>query len=118
MKAGTDKRQHPRFELTLPVKYQLFGSDGADHGCGISRSLDLSKGGLKLIGSANAVPGDEIAITVQSGAEGITMSGTVRWIHQLAYRQCEIGVSFEAVPAEDEERLLRLLESISAPDRG
>ena len=109
----TDKRRHPRFELTLPVKYQLSGSDGSDHGCGISRSLDLSKGGLKLVGSANAVPGDQITITVQSGNESITLTGAVRWIHQLAYRQCEIGVRFEDVQSQDQQSLLRLLESLS-----
>ncbi|HOG64701.1 MAG TPA: PilZ domain-containing protein [Spirochaetota bacterium] len=113
MTASTDKRRHPRFELTLPVKYQLFGADGGDHGCGISRSLDVSKGGLKLVGSANAVPGDGISITVHSGADGITLKGRVCWVHQLAYRQCEIGVSFDEIQADEEERLYRLLEGLS-----
>ena len=108
-----DKRQHPRYDLVLPIKYQLLAPDGGDHGCGISRSIDLSRGGLKLIGSANATVKDRIVITIQKAKETLTIYGQVRWIHQLAYRQCEIGVHFEEITLPDEERLMRLLDSLS-----
>ena len=110
-----EKRSHPRYDLILPIKYQLRSPDGTDHGCGISRSIDVSRGGLKLIGSANATINDQIVLTIQRSKETLTISGQVRWVHQLAYRQCEIGIHFAEISLTDEERLVRLLAGLNQP---
>jgi len=57
--AEIERRKRNRFVLSLPIRYQPFGS-GAGEPCGVGRLLDISSRGLAFSGDAELAPGRRV----------------------------------------------------------
>ncbi|MGD9014478.1 MAG: PilZ domain-containing protein [Candidatus Omnitrophota bacterium] len=98
-------REYVRISKSLEVKYQI--KDGI-LGSG-SRSLDISKGGIRLPTIQKLKPGTilELEIRLQDFSQPIKAIGEVMWVsqRQLGRYPFEVGVKFIEVTPIDKELL-------------
>lgn len=92
----TEKRQHERIESKLPVKYSLLDSNGTTVNAGICTSVDISEGGIQIVGPAQARQGDRLVLSVALPNELVEVEGRVMWVRDLHYRRSAIGLEFDA----------------------
>jgi len=98
-------REHVRVSKSLEVKYQI--KDGI-LGCG-SRSLDISKGGIRLPIVQKLKPGTilELEINIENVSQPIKAIGEIMWISKRKPGRYpfEVGVKFIEVTPIDSELL-------------
>lgn len=103
----TEKRRHDRIETRLPVKYRLLDSSGTVVNAGICTSVDISGGGIQIVGPAQAEQGNRLVLSVALPGELVEVEGRIKWVRELHYRRSAIGLEF------DDESTARLTAILS-----
>lgn len=112
----TEKRRHPRFELSLALACTCGGTKNT------LRTVDVSLGGTR-IQTDRPIPVDErLNLIILLENEAIKPLGKVVRSRQSSNRKYDVGISFEAISHQCLSRLKRFLEGKAlqrgAADRG
>jgi PilZ domain len=102
-----DRRQHPR----LPVRY-LGTFSTAQRTAGEGVVLDLSLGGCRVESSRYVQPRTELTLSISLPNQVAPFAvdrAVVRWARGRQY-----GLSFVALPSEEQARLRRMIGSFSS----
>ena len=96
-----DERTAERIPLELPLTYMLMESSGEKRCEGVTKSLNVSGGGVQFIIPSMVSPHTtcHILLTLPDNAEPLSFSGEVRWCRQrpgAAQGTCEVGVAFSS----------------------
>lgn len=112
----TERRQSPRVETSIPVRYRVL-RDGAEAVGAGSVTCDLSTGGLRFV--ANEFLSTACRLTLEFDLPAVTQPITavskVAWIQKADGeddRQYQVGSQFMEITKRDQERLAKYLNSL------
>lgn len=113
---GTDRRHHPRWLLTCPIRYRLYPNDVREQKTE-AQTQDASRGGMAARMPERLASGVwlELELMLPQGA-AIRAMGEVRWsrelmrAHAFAPREFLTGIFFSKITDMDITRLVELAQ--------
>ena len=113
---GQDRRQHPRWKLSCPMRYRLYPGHERDHDV-IAKVEDAGNGGIAARLPESLATGVwlECDITPAYGVV-IRVRGEVRWSKEIPHhpsikqREFMTGIQFHSIPPADLQRLIELAQ--------
>lgn len=97
-----EKRQYPRINLSVPIHYQIRGSQEF----GNTLTKNISSGGLSFVIDRFIKPQTRIQLNVNILSRNISSPGTVRWAGNLSHcDKYQIGVEFLEIASQDKNYL-------------
>ena len=108
--AKEEKRRHPRFRPTRPIRFYLL--DGSEF-TGVSGIQNLSEEGLQILCKDFIRPTSVLRITIDTGkGEPIEIPGRVMWVERTNVTRAphQVGVMFMDLGESQREKLRKLQE--------
>lgn len=80
--------------------------------CNLGRVMDLSVGGIRVL-SKQKRRGSQTVVFDTPRLGKLTLTGRVAWRRELGFREHVLGVTFENVSADDQEKLTALVKEVA-----
>ncbi|MCK5552802.1 MAG: PilZ domain-containing protein [Deltaproteobacteria bacterium] len=104
-----DRRDSIRLKMDYPVLYTRFDNQGRECDQKISRSMDVSLGGVRLQSSFLVDSGEALDITMALGENLVTFKGKVAYVSGSEDQGFELGISIEDIEDQDKISLTRFI---------
>ncbi len=105
-----DRRGSIRFKMDYPAIYTRFDNQGRECDQKISRSMDVSLGGVRLQSSFLVDSGEVLDITMALGENLVTFKGKVIYVTPSKDQGLELGISIEDIEVQDRVTLTRFID--------
>jgi hypothetical protein len=105
-----DRRGSIRFKMIYPALYTRFDNQGRECDQKISRSMDVSLGGVRLQSSFLVDSGEVLDITMALGENLVTFKGKVVYVAPSKDQGLELGISIEDIEVQDRVALTRFID--------
>jgi uncharacterized protein (TIGR02266 family) len=102
----------PLRSLRVPTHLKVSCAHGSD--CDLTEAQNLSEGGLFLATRRPLAPGTPVHLEIQSEDGSVEVEGVVTWVREAQNPGGEagMGIRFENLPPEIEERIAGLVEQV------
>ncbi len=107
----TERRRHPRFELSQALAYQWGVTKGT------LRTVDVSLGGVKIQIDSPIPVNERLNIILLLEFEAIKPVGKIIWSNPSSYQKYDVGICFETILHQSLKRLERFLNGIPLRDK-
>jgi hypothetical protein len=104
-----DRRESIRLRMNYPAIYSRFDDEGREYDQKISRSMDVSLGGVRLQSSFPVDSGEVLDITMALGENLVTFKGKVVYVTSSKNHGFELGISIEDIEDQDRIALTRFI---------
>jgi hypothetical protein len=105
-----DRRGSIRFKMSYATIYTRFDTQGRECDQKISRSIDVSLGGVRLQSSFLVDSGEVLDITMALGENLLTFKGKVVYVTPSKDQGLELGISIEDIEVQDMVALTRVID--------
>ncbi len=107
-----ERRGSIRVKMIYPAIYNRFDNQGRAYDQKISRSMNVSKGGVRLQSSFLVDSGEVLDITMALGESLVTFKGKVVYITPSEDEGFELGISISDIENEDKITLTRFIDDL------
>ena len=104
-----ERRDSIRLKMDYPAIYIRFDNQGKEYGKKISRSMNVSLGGVRLQSNFPVDPGEVLDITMALGENSVTFKGKVIYVTPSEGKGFEFGISIEDIENRDRIALTRFI---------
>lgn len=104
-----DRRESIRLKMDYPAIYSRFDNEGREYDQKISRSMNVSLGGVRLQSSFPVDSGEVLDITMVLGENLVTFKGKVVYVKSSKNQGFELGISIEDIEDQDRIALTRFI---------
>jgi hypothetical protein len=104
-----DRRDSIRLRMDYPALYTRFDNQGRECDQKISRSINVSLGGVKLQSRFPVDSGEVLDISMALGQDLVTFKGKVIYVKGSEDEGFELGISIEDIESQDEITLRRFI---------
>lgn len=108
-----EKRQYQRFEVKLPVRYQIMCTENFAN----TLTCDISAGGLRVLTEEFIAPETKLVLEINfvNSSHVINTSGKVIWSQSVPHTdRYESGISFLEMTQNDQEDVLECLNRLQS----
>jgi hypothetical protein len=105
-----DRRGSIRLQMIYPTLYTRFDNQGRAYDQKISRSMDVSQGGVRLHSSFRVDSGEVLDITMALGEHLVTFKEKVIYVTRSEDQGFELGISIEGIEDGDKITLTRFID--------
>ena len=105
-----DRRGSIRLKMIYPAIYTRFDNQGRAYDQKISRSMNVSQGGVRLQSSFLVDSGEVLDITMALGENLVTFKGKVVYVTSSEDQGFELGISIEDIENQDRVALTRFID--------
>ena len=105
-----DRRGSIRLKMIYPAIYTRFDNQGRAYDQKISRSMNVSQGGVRLQSSFLVDSGEVLDITMALGENLVTFKGKVIYVKPSEDQGFELGISIEDIENQDRVALTRFID--------
>jgi hypothetical protein len=105
-----DRRGSIRLKMIYPALYTRFDNQGRAYDQKISRSMDVSQGGVRLQSGFQVDFGEVLDITMALEEHLITFKGKVIYVTSSEDQGFELGISIEDIEKGDKITLTRVID--------
>jgi hypothetical protein len=105
-----DRRGSIRLKMIYPALYTRFDNKGRAYDQKISRSMDVSQGGVRLQSGFQVDFGEVLDITMALEEHLITFKGKVIYVTSSEDQGFELGISIEDIEKGDKITLTRVID--------
>lgn len=113
---GNDKRRDPRHHTVHLVSYTKLTAENIPELMGLSSSVDLSEGGLRMTTRDPLEKGD--VLELEFAIDEKIVKADARVVHVEEVKHYLVGFHFEGVAAEEQEKLRAYLLRHRPPNDG
>ena len=106
-----DRRGSIRLKMIYPAIYTRFDNQGRPYDQKISRSMNVSQGGVRLQSSFLVGSGEVLDITMALGENLVTFQGEVIYVKPSEDESFELGISIKDIENGDKNTLTRFIEN-------
>ena len=107
-----DRRGSIRLKMIYPAIYTRFDNQGRAYDQKISRSMNVSQGGVRLQTSFLVDSGEVLDITMALGENLVTFKGKVIYVKPSEDQGFELGISIEDIENQDRTALTRFIDDL------
>ena len=100
-----NERHHPRIENLNLVQISRFNEEGFRADLATGRTLDISRGGIRLELYHPLPLRTVVSLTVALGDTLVDVQGKVVYLEEIDDERCAMGIQFIDVPAESQHLL-------------
>jgi hypothetical protein len=104
-----ERRDSIRLKMDYPAIYTRLDDQGREYGQKISRSRNISLGGVRLQSNLPVDPGEVLVITMALGENLVTFKGKVIYVTPSEGKGFEFGISIEDIENQDRIALTRFI---------
>ena len=104
-----DRRESIRLKMDYPAIYSRFDNMGREYDQKISRSMNVSPGGVRLQSSFPVDSGEVLDITMALGENLVTFKGKVVYAASSEDQGFEFGMSIEDIENQDRVTLTQFI---------
>lgn len=104
-----ERRDSIRLKMDYPAIYTRLDDQGREYGQKISRSRNISLGGMRLQSNFPVDPGEVLVITMALGENLLTFKGKVIYVAPSEGKGFEFGISIEDIENQDRIALTRFI---------
>jgi len=104
-----ERRDSIRLKMDYPAICTRLDDQGGEYGQKISRSMNISLGGVRLQSNLAVDPGEVLVITMALGENLITFKGKVIYVTPSEGKGFEFGISIEDIENQDRIALTRFI---------
>jgi len=112
-----DRRGSIRLKMIYPALYTRFDNQGRAYDQKISRSKDVSQGGVRLQSGFRVDSGEVLDITMALGETLVTFKGKVIYVTPSEDQSFELGISIEDIKNQDRVALTRFIDDSEGSGR-
>lgn len=105
-----DRRGSIRLEMIYPTMYTRFDNQGRPYDQKISRSMNVSQGGVRLQSSFLVDSGEVLDITMALGENLVSFKGKVIYVAPSEDEGFELGISIRDIENGDKNTLTRFID--------
>jgi len=113
-----DRRASIRLKMIYPAIYTRFDNQGRAFDQKISRSMNVSQGGVRLQSSFLVDSGEVLDITMALGEDLVTFKGKVLYVKSTEDQGSEFGISIEDIEHQDRIALTRFIDDFKGSGQG
>ena len=102
-----ERRKYPRFKISHMLKYSDAERDSSLRNEGVTRTVDVSRGGLRITRESTIPIGKilNLKIYTSPGAEPVEATGRVVWVRKVHDNSFLMGVSFTKIGWVETDKL-------------
>jgi len=104
-----ERRDSIRLKMDYPAICTRLDDQGREYGQKISRSMNISLGGMRLQSNLPVDPGEVLVITMALGENLVTFKGKVIYVTPSEGKGFEFGISIEDIENQDRITLTRFI---------
>jgi hypothetical protein len=108
-----ERRGSIRLKMIYPALYTRFDNQGRECDQKISRSMDVSQGGVRLQSSFLVDSGEVLDITMALGENLVTFKGKVVYVAPSEDQGFELGISIQDIEVQDRVALTRFIDDLT-----
>ncbi|NIS59808.1 MAG: hypothetical protein GTO13_03600 [Proteobacteria bacterium] len=105
-----DRRGSKRLKMIYPAIYIRFDNQGRPYDQKISRSMNVSQGGVRLQSSFLVGSGEVLDITMALGENLVNFQGEVVYVRPSEHEGFELGISIKDIENGDNNTLARFID--------
>ncbi len=105
-----DRRGSKRLKMIYPAIYTRFDNQGRPYDQKISRSMNVSQGGVRLQSSFLVGSGEVLDITMALGENLVNFQGEVVYVRPSEHEGFELGISIKDIENGDNNTLARFID--------
>ena len=113
-----DRRASIRLKMIYPAIYTRFDNRGRAFDQKISRSMNVSLGGVRLQSSFLVNSGEVLDITMALGEDLVTFKGKVMYVTSTEDQGFEFGISIEDIEHQDRIALTHFIDDFKGSGQG
>lgn len=107
-----DRRGSNRLKMIYPAVYTRFDNQGRPYDQKISRSMNVSQGGVRLQSSFLVGSGEVLDITMALRENLVTFQGQVVYVSPSEHEGFELGISIKDIENGDKNTLVRFIQNV------
>ncbi len=104
-----ERRDSIRLKMDYPAICTRLDDQGREYSQKISRSMNISLGGMRLQSNLPVDPGEVLVITMALGENLVTFKGKVIYVTPTEGKGFEFGISIEDIENQDRIVLTRFI---------
>jgi uncharacterized membrane protein YdjX (TVP38/TMEM64 family) len=110
-------RERPRFARVprkYPVTYTCYNEGGGVVAQDRTEILDITPSGALLLTEVDMADGSRLDLELQLGADPLSLQGRVVYTQQLVDGSFRVGITFESLPAQVQDRLRQTFSQLDS----